>query len=140
MSQEIITRFKVRHQSIIDTLDQVQVLARSYVMAKPKIREMSEKLLAHFSGQDDELFDQLRTTHALDRQSLKIIEFLIYDLRDFKVKYLIFFEKHSGEILDMSARTFPKDLSDFAREIITRFKIEEEYLFPLLEKIPKGAL
>jgi len=133
MSQEIITRFKVRHQSIIDSLDQVQMLARSYVMAKPKIRELSEKLLAHFTGQNDELFEQLRQCHQLDRQALKMIEFLVHDLKDFKVRYLIFFEKHSGGMLDMSAKTFPKDLSDFARDIITRLKMEEEYLFPLLE-------
>lgn len=138
MSQAIITRFKVRQQSIIDTLDQVQMLARSYVAAKPKIREMNEKLLAHFAGQNDELFEQLHTYHRLDRSALKMIEFLIHDLKEIKVKYLIFFEKHSGGMLDMSARTFPKDFSDFAREITTRFKIEEEYLFPLLEKIPDG--
>jgi len=136
MSEDVISRFKVRHQSIVNTIDHVQAVSRSYMEAKPRIRDFNDKLLHHLSSQNDEFFDELRHCHQADRQALKMIEFLEKDLRDVKVKYLIFSEKHSGEMADTNARTFPANLSHFAVEIINRIKIEEEYLLPLLKKIP----
>ena len=76
------------------------------------------------------------TGEALSPEALKMLEFLSHDLKDIKVKFLLFSDRHSGEVLDLSARSFPKDLQDFMKEIIDRFNAEEEYLFPLIAKLP----
>ena len=135
MSIEAISRFKMRHQTIVDLLDQIQVLSRSYFQAKPKIRELRERLLAHLSHKDDEFFDHIRLSYKGDRHSVKLIEFLAHDLKDIKIKYLVFFEQYSGELADIGSRNFPGELIRFSREVLGRIKIEEEYLFPLLQKL-----
>lgn len=136
MSNALVNSLKEGHSAIVDTLDQVQMVARSYVEAKPRIREMDARLLVHYRRQNDDFFEQLRDFYHENRKATKMIEFLIHDLKDFKVKHFAFFEKHSGEALDMSARTFPKDFDDFSQDVIVRLKIEEDYLFPLVERLP----
>ena len=67
MSEEVISRFKVRHQSIVNTIDHVQAISRSYVEAKPRIRELNDKLLHHLSSQNDHFYDELRDCHRTDK-------------------------------------------------------------------------
>lgn len=38
---------------------------------------------------------------------------------------------------DRNARSLPLDFQNFLQEIINRMNVEEEYLFPLLEKLSK---
>jgi len=123
------------HAAIIESIDQLQAVSRSYNTAKPKIREMNHRLTAHLSRQNAVFFDRLRTRYQADRPALKIIEFLAHDIKAMKVKHLVFFDQHSGDMGDMSGRTFPKDFYDFYREVLTRIRIEEEYLLPLVEKM-----
>ena len=136
MSKSVIEGFKFRHQSIVDSIDQIMPLTRSYIIAKPKIREMNERLISHLSHQDGEFFGRLRTYYQNDREVVKLVEFLMHDLKDMKVKYLIFFEKYTGEMDDIGSRNFPLRFTEFSRDVIARIKIEEEYLFPLIEKCP----
>ncbi|MFH1359446.1 MAG: hemerythrin domain-containing protein [Candidatus Omnitrophota bacterium] len=136
MSEELIARYKTVHQAIVNNLDQVQVLSRSYAQAKPWIRALRERLLAHLSKQDDDFFDDLRKVHQYDLHALKMIEFLSKDVRNTKVKYLIFFEKYSGEMGDFGSKAFPKDLMTFSDDIIGRLRIEEEYMLPLFAQVP----
>ena len=139
MSSEIVQNFKVAHQSIVDSIDGIQPFLRSYLAAKPKIREMKEKLLFHLGKQNSDLFDQLRSWHEHDREATKIIEFLTHDLNDIKIKYLIFFEKYSGELADKGSSNFPLDFTEFSKAVLDRLKVEEEYLLPLLKKISDSA-
>ena len=136
MSDELFHNFQTAHQSIVDTLGQTQLLLRTYFKAKPKIRELSQKLLAHFSRQNSAFYDELREIYEGNRQSLKIIDFLAHDLKETKIKYVEFIEKHSGEMDDINAKTFPVDFMNFSRMILTRINIEEEYLLPLIRIFP----
>lgn len=127
--------FRVHHQAIIEAIDQVQLLSRSYLNVKPRLRVLSDAILNHLSQQNEEFWNQLKSPEPLDREAAKLIDFLIHDLKETKVKYLIFFDKYSGEMGDMGSPYFPKDLFDFSRDLQARIKIEEDYLFPLLEKL-----
>ncbi|MDD3375565.1 MAG: hypothetical protein PHY73_07595 [Candidatus Omnitrophica bacterium] len=135
MTYNYLQVLKVGHQAIVCAIDQTQGFLRSYREARPRIRSLGEQLATFFSRQDKRMFDQLYAFYAGDRLSTKMIDFLAHDLKDIKVKYLTFFDKHSGEVFDTSASSFPKDFMDFSGQIIGRLKIEEEYLFPLLEKM-----
>lgn len=133
--ESLIEDLKTGHQSIVDAVDRLQKVVRSYAQAKPLIREMREGLMAHFARQNDSLFDQLQVFYRSDREVIKTIEFLICDLKDIKIKYLVFFDRYSGEIADLGSNTFPVDFLAFARELMARIKAEEDYLLPLIAKI-----
>ena len=134
-SKELIERFRRGQEAILLTLGQIQVVVRSYPQAKQKLRELNEKLLAHLGLQTDSFFKKLSDSCALDHETRKMLEFLTHDLKDLKIKYLIFFDKHTGEMGVMSARTFLKDFNEFSEAILMRMKIEEDYLFPLLKRL-----
>ncbi|HOW36145.1 MAG TPA: hemerythrin domain-containing protein [Candidatus Omnitrophota bacterium] len=140
MSQALIERLKVSHQAIVDSIDRIQPLARNYMAAKPRVCEMRERLLAHFGGQDKELFERLSSFYQNDRQSIKMIEFLIHDLKEVKIRFLIFFEKYTGELADRGSKDFPLDFIQLSKDMLSRIKVEEDYLLPLLDKLPELPL
>lgn len=138
LADEIVINLKTSHQAIVNEIDSIQSSCRTYTAAKPHLREMSKILLAHFSRQNDPFFDRLRVRVADDRQAVKMIEFLAHDTKDIKVKFLVFFDRYSGDMADIGSRTFPKDFTDFAREILSRIRVEEDYLFPLIARLRPG--
>jgi len=137
MPESYSQTLKVGHQSVVEALNNVQPFLRSYLAAKPPLRELSESLALFLGHQDKAMFDALYHFYENDRPSTKMIDFLLHDLKDLKVKYLVFFDKHSGEVLSYHKNSFPKDFMDFSAQVIGRLKIEEEYLLPLLKKMSK---
>ena len=135
MADDLIKQFKLAHQSILVTIDQINPIIRSYRQAKPFIRDLQAKLLAHFERQNNSLFKPIEEFYADHRPSAKMIEFLRYDLKDIKIKLLIFFDRHSGEIDDICSRSFPKDFTEFSQAVIGRMKVEEDFLLPLLKLV-----
>ncbi len=134
MSQELITSFKAAHQTILISLQEVQSFSRSYTHVKPKIRDLHAQVLVHFERQGKGFYQQLSHFYSEDREASKMLEFLVHDFKEIKIKYLIFYDRHSGEMADVNARSFPKDFMEFVDALIARIKIEQEYLFPLLNK------
>jgi len=134
--QEVIASLKTGHQAIVNCIAEIQPLLRSYLSAKPKLREFHKTLLAHFNLQNAALADRLSAHYVDNREALKMVEFLTVDLKDIKVRYLLFFEQHSGELPDINARSFPKDFMSFAGLLLARIKMEEDYLIPLISKLP----
>ncbi len=132
-----VNSFHLSHEAILDTVSQLQGLTRSYLQAKPLLRDLQVRLLAYFNRQDKEFYQSLKIFFAEDRAALKIIEFLELDLKDSKIQYLIFFEKHSGEMGDMNSRNFIKDFREFSNVLLLRMKTEENHLLPLLERVEK---
>jgi len=135
MTGNYLQILRVGHQAVVCAIDQTQPFLRSYKQAKPRIRGLEEQLLTFFAQQDKAMFDTLYDFYEGDRESAKMIDFIFHDLKDIKVKYLMFFDKHTGEAYDTSAASFPKDFMDFSGQILSRLRIEEEYLFPLLKKM-----
>lgn len=135
MSVKLIESFRNAHTTLLSSIDQVQMASRSYSLAKPSLRTLNAKVIAHLGRQDNQFTDKLLAFYAGDREASKMLEFLVHDLKDIKIKFLVFYDKHSGELADTNARSFPKDLAEFIDELINRIKMEEEYLFPLLKKL-----
>ena len=139
MSKDLVSEFRVGHQTIIDIIEKTQSYTRSYLQGKPNIRAMREIILKHFERENEQLYAHLQSFYHEDRAASKIIEFLVYDLKDTKIQFLVFFDKYTGEMGDMGSRNFLRDFTEFSRVIVQRIKAEEEYLFPLLAKLPDEA-
>ena len=136
MSRQLVENFRSAHATILSSIDQILMVCRSYAQAKPHLRALHQKVLAHLGRQDKELMDKLTVAFGDNRETAKLLEFLEHNLKDAKIKFLIFCDNHSGELADVNARSFPKDFQEFSEELITRIKMEEEYLFPLLMELP----
>ena len=135
MTDEIIKSFKEGHQEIVNGIDRIQGVLRSYVQAKLYIRQLNEILLAHWGRQNEKFFINLRDFYFKNRQASKMIEFLELDTKDAKIKFLQFFDQYSGEMGDLGSNKFPRDFQEYSRHLLSRIKIEEEYLLPLLERL-----
>lgn len=135
-AQDLISHFKQSHQAIVNEIDLIQSSAKSYAAIKPHIRDICKILMEHFGRQNSVFFDRLSSFYTADRPCAKIIEFLVYDTKDIKIKVLIFFDKYSGEMGDRGSRTFSKDFTQLAKDVLGRIKTEEEQLLPLLAKMP----
>ncbi len=127
-------RYREGHRAIKMTLSQIQVVARSYSRVKPLLPEFREVLLAHWRQQTEEFWDRLSAVFIDDREKTKMLEFLTHNLKDLKIQYLVFFEQYTGEWGDVGSKNFVKDFTNFSEEILARIKIEEEYLFPLIDR------
>ena len=134
-TKALMIGFRLSHQALTDSIAQIQLSLRSYGQAKPKLREFYSNLQSHFARQDQKLYDRLSSYYVGDRPTIKMLEFLTHDLRDLKVKYLIFSDQHTGEMGPGHPRSFPVEFTEFANHILARIKVEEDYLFPLLEKV-----
>jgi hypothetical protein len=132
----IIQGLKVSHQMLVESILQIQLSLRAYNQAKPKLRDLYKTLQNHFGREDAGFYDRLSLYYADDRQSTKMLEFLVHDLKDLKIRYLVFYDLHSAEMSGGHPRTFPLDFTEFSQSILSRIKMEEDYLFPLLEKMP----
>ncbi len=134
---QLVESLRSGHNAILHTIEQLQHVTRFYNQAKPILRGLHEQLLSHLARQDQKLLDQLYSFYVNDRPAYKLVEFLEHDLKDIKIQFLTFYDKHSGEMADRNARSLPLDFQNFLQEIINRMNVEEEYLFPLLEKLSK---
>lgn len=131
---DAIIQLKLSQASILSCIDQIQPLVRSYPQAKFKLREFQAKLLSHFEHQNKILCSELTVFYERDRQSEKMIEFLIHDFKEIKIKTLLFFDDHPGNMTDIRPKNFIRDFADFSQAIIVWMKAENEHLFPIVEK------
>lgn len=127
------------HEQLVQNICDIQAVVREYPLAKPKLMQLYNLLIEHLSRQDQEFYQRLQTANGDDRAVIKMLDFLVHDLKELKIAYLTFMDKHTAEVTDIQPHGFPKDFSDFSQLILTRIKIEEEYLFPLLDKLPNTA-
>lgn len=131
----MVKSLKVSHQMLAESVSQIQSASRSYSQAKPLLRDFYEKLLNHFSRQGGTFYESLFQFYQDDRPSGKMLEFLLHDLKDLKVRYLVFYELHAAEMTGGHPKTFSLDFAEFSGAILARIRMEEDYLLPLLEKI-----
>ncbi len=129
-----LNRLKTAHQSLLDSIDQIQQKIHSYKDVKPKLRAFEVQLLAYFEQQNNAFYEPLAIFYKENRADLKMIEFLKQDLKQLKIQLLTFFDQHSGEMGDLHAGNFVRDFREFSGLVLGRIKIEEEYLFPLIIK------
>jgi hypothetical protein len=127
----LINKFQKAHAVIHDTVEQIQLSIRSYPKVRSGLMALQENLFGYFAQQDRVFYDQLLKAHQDNREKVKMIEFLAWDIKDFKVEFIRFYDQYDSSVGVVSQRNFPKEFTDFAQRIIARLKVEEEYLFPL---------
>ncbi len=115
-------------------LQNIQAHVRDAFEARKYLAGLNDTLQAHWEKQGEAFYAQLSADYAGDTQACKMLEFLLCDLKDLKISYLNFMDRYDGLWQKPQARRFPVEFNDLARQIITRVKIEEEYLLPLIEK------
>jgi len=137
-----IMKFRSGHQDIINNLEDlkeetssVNLSKKSYGKVKGEIHIFQQTLLSHFEKQNTEFFQKLELFFQNEKQEFKMIEFLKKDLNEMKVEVFTFFEKHPCDMGDINPGSFSRDFSQLAHNLVVRIKIEEEYLFSLLEKL-----
>lgn len=139
VTNKLIESFVKGHQMILSNIGRAQQNIRSYNQAYKDINELSEVLLTHWERQSEQFFILLKNFYKEDRESLKMLEFLIYDLKEIKISYLVFADKYIKKNGCAQERSFPKDFDSFCRSVISRLNIEEEYLLPLMKKIADNS-
>jgi len=130
--------FRQAHQAIVAAVDQVLLNVRSYAAAKPALRELDARLLAHLGRQDFIFFEHLRSCLGADRERLKMLEFLEHDANESKVLFLEFFDRYLNDYNMADVRNLPVDFLAFKKAVIERLDAEEEYLLPLFDLLPGG--
>lgn len=88
-----------------------------------QFRNLEQIVLAHLSSQSPRFYQALEEHLRNEKSQLKILEYLIFDLKDLKIKLLIF--------MDAPAATF----YEFKNDLTIRVSIEKERLIPLIESI-----
>ena len=140
MARSLVSELSVIHQYVIEGMNKIEEVLRSpYQQVRPSIRKIQDVLFMYFGKQDDKFFKALTQHYHSDRESIKMIEFLIHDLKEVKIKFLIFFDKYTGEMADRGSHSFPREFMQFSNEVMARIRREEDYLFPLLTKLPSEA-
>lgn len=133
-NKEIIVTFHLAHDAILGVLVQVQSV-RAYPQARRNLRELQEQIFPHLKRQD-EILKRLAAHYAGQRDQSKIIEFLVYELKELRIKSLIFFDTYETAAGEVAARNFSKEFLEFSRAVVNRLKMEEDYLLPLLPGLP----
>lgn len=134
-----VCSLKMGQVDILHRLGVIETCLRSYREAKPLLRELQPKLLAHFEEQKDSLYDQLKSIYKDDREKQKMIEFLIHDLKNIKINMLVFFDAHPADMGDIRPKNFIFDFQVFSSQLLARLKTEEDFLMPLLSKEQKDS-
>ncbi len=139
---DLIKKLKSGHQDILNGLEDIEKGVRegnltkgSYAKVKAKARVFQNKLLSYLGKQNFEFFQELELFFQGEHQELKMIEFLKKDLNDTKVQVITFFELHPCDMGDVNPGNFSKDFFRLGRDLIVRIKVEEDYLFSLLERL-----
>ena len=128
-------KLQKNHRLILGCLDEIYQSMRSYNQIKPVLRTFQNILLSHFGEQNKDFFDRIRPTLDGDREKMKILEFLIYNLDDIKIKTLAFLDEYPADISDTHPHNFPQNFMEYSEEVRVRLKLEEDYLFGFLSEL-----
>lgn len=135
MNKESVDKLRKGHQAILLTISRIQQLARSFPQAQAAFSELDDELLAHWRQYNQAFFDQIIKNFEGDREVLKMLEFFQHDIRDVKIQYVTIREACEGSPNEVSVRNFPKDFKAFSEVLVRHIEMEEEYIFPIWEKM-----
>jgi len=125
-----------RNQQLIEkTIYAILRGIRNDLIVHTYLPQLNEQMAAYMGFQDDAFYKFLNKKYTDDKQILKVLEFLATDAKYILGRYLEFFDRFSSFKAEVGWSMFPKEFSDFSREIMSRFQIEKEYLFPLLDRL-----
>ena len=125
--------FRQGQESILASLEQVSSSARTYPSCRSMLSELEAKIFAHMQFQSKREFLDLEKFVRGQCDAEAKIKFLQYDVREFKIKALTFFDTYLNPASAVATRNFPIAFAEFRRTVIERIHTEEEHLLPLLE-------
>lgn len=137
--QSRLSNIQFSHIALLDSLQDIRFFVRNYQQVKPKLLDLQEKMFRHFNLQPADLYTALNEFNVGRREDLKILEFLDVDLKDLKVKTLVFFDQHRADQLDNKPGNFIADFNAFAAAVTARIKAEEKYLIPLIQNFQSNS-
>jgi hypothetical protein len=132
MNGPALKALKTSHQQLLLDINRLLDVLRDYPKALSILSDFEKVFTEYLRLQDSRLYDVLRQYYRMDREALKMLEFLEQDLKDIKIEFWNFLEGCSPHANAVAVRNFPKRFSDLSKKVISRIAIEEEYLFPLL--------
>jgi hypothetical protein len=127
------------HVYLLSALDLIRQNIRSYAVAKPHLKNLQNLLLNHFEKQSKILYEELITFYSNDREKSKLLEFLTHDLKEFKIKTLVFFDAHSADMGDLKPKGIIPEFEEFSHFIIGRMHHEKKYLIPMVREMEAAS-
>ncbi len=135
MIENSLEIFRQRRDVINLSLLELASLRNDYRNARQKTGECREIIYNYLGRQDERFYTKLKNFYNENRPALKIIEFLTQDIKQLKVQTFGFFEKYGPANPLEQGRNFARDLREYCQLISDRFRMEEDYLVPLLKRM-----
>ena len=120
------------HQLILEAIDETKPFLSSPASAKIKMQALFLYLSKHLSRQDEMFLNELKLLGQSGVISLNMVDFLIQDLKDLKVRMFIFSEQYLQGVIVKKEPNFARDYSELTKDIIARLYVERNYLLPFL--------
>ncbi len=130
-----IEKFRQRQLVVNQALLQLASFRHDYRSARQKTGECREMIYNYLKRQDEQFYAKLSDFYKENRPALKIIEFLTKDIKDLKVATFGFFEKYGTANPLEQGRNFARDLREYMQLLSNRFRLEQDYLVPLLKRM-----
>jgi hypothetical protein len=131
----LILRLQKSHRAVVRSISEIQPYLRRFPEVRPRLMILEEQLLLHWSLQDVGLWEKLQANASLQGAQEKMVDFLIQDLKEMKIKHFSFFEKYGSDAKQGSTYQLTQHFTEFIRAIMARFQMEEEYLLPMLRDL-----
>ncbi len=135
MTENPVESFHRGRETIMHSLVQIQALRNNYREARKITGECREKVYYYLGKQDGQFYAKITDFFCDNRPALKIVEFLVQDLKELKGKTFGFFEKYGVQNPFEQGRNFARDLREYQQALLERFRVEEDYLLPLLKRL-----
>lgn len=117
---------------ILKMFEEIKLLLHSSSSLDVQLTALQAQLVRYFALEDNDFFLRLRKEPGT---SPKMIDFFQEDLKGLKVKFFSFFERHLPERMHKPLKSLPKDFMELTEEVLLRFKMERDYLIPLVDAL-----
>jgi hypothetical protein len=139
MSRDLIEAFHRREEMIMRSLLRLQALRHNYRAARLLTGECREMMYSYLKRQDDQFYAQMSQFYHDNRPALKMIEFLTVDIKELRVATFAFFEQYGVANPLEQGRNFIRDLRGYKQVVLERFRVERDYLMPLLVRMSQNS-
>ena len=109
----------------------------SVVLSTVKIRGLFESAGHHAAIQSDEFYQTLRVSHQGNPSAIKILDFLLQDLKMLRVELFAFAERYLGDRPAGQIKILHNDWAHLIERITQRIELEENQLGVLLRRDQK---
>lgn len=133
MHAEVLNELSFGHLAIIEQIDLINQVIHHYPDVKSELRCLQTILLSHFEKQKQKFYQSLTEHYGADKEKIRNIQFLEQDIKNLKVKMLVFYDEHPADMGDLRPKGFGRDFQMFSSDLTGRIQDERKYLFPLIE-------